>query len=187
MVGFTLTSVGVSKMKKEIVFGLVALCAMQPLAAYAAELKIATIDLSRAFDEFEKTKESDKILEARGNDKKGERDRKVTEVKKLKGELDLLSDEGKKEKQAIIDQKVKELQEFDREVRDNLRGERDQMVREILKDIDDVIRQYGSENGYTFILNDRVLLYKDKNLDVTEEIVKRLNRKEGKEKGAKER
>ncbi len=152
--------------------------------ATAAEFKIASIDLSRTFDEFKKTKEADKLLEGKGSEKKAERDKKVTEIKKLKDELDLLNDKGKKEKQALIDQKVKELQEFDREVRDSLRQERDQMVREILKEIDGVIKDYGSKNGYTIILNDHVLLYKEKSLDVTNDILEILN-KESKE--AKER
>jgi len=171
------------KHEKMFVLWFIAFLMWQPVAVFSEEPKIATLDLSRAFDEFQKTKESDKILEAKGNEKKAERDKKVTEIKKLKGELDLLSDEGKKEKQAVIDQKVKELQEFDREVRDNLRGERDQMVREILKEIDQTIQEYGNEKGYTMILNDRVLLYKNKTLDVTEDITKRLN----KGKGTKER
>lgn len=164
---------------KVLTFWFIAFLMWQPVAVFSEESKIATLDLSRAFDEFQKTKESDKILEGKGNEKKAERDKKVTEIKKLKGELDLLSDEGKKEKQAMIDQKVKELQEFDREVRDSLRGERDQMVREILKEIDQTIQEYGHEKGYTMILNDRVLLYKDKTLDVTEDIIKRLNKGKG--------
>ncbi|MFH1857961.1 MAG: OmpH family outer membrane protein [Candidatus Omnitrophota bacterium] len=147
----------------------------QTLPVLAQEKKIATVDLSRAFDEFEKTKKSDETLETMGTEKKAERDKKVEEVKKLKSEMDLLSDEGKREKQAVIDQKIRELQEFDREVRDNLRGQRDQMVKEILQEIDQVIQEYGRKNGYTMILNDRVLLYKEKTLDVTEDIIQRLN------------
>ena len=175
------------KKYQKVLIGTLVMCWMMLSASSVfADMKMATIDLSRAFDEYEKTKQSDKVLEGKGNEKKAERDKKVTEIKKLKGEMDLLSDEGKQEKQAMIDQKVKELQQFDREVRDGLRGERDQMVREILKDIDQVIQEYGNEQGYTIILNDRVLLYKDKNLDLTEEIIKRLNKgKEGK--GGKER
>lgn len=169
------------KKLKWFVWGAFLVWVASSASVVSADVKFATMDLSRAFDEYRKTKESDKILEAKGNEKKAERDKKVNEVKKLKGELDLLNDEGKQEKQAIIDQKVKELQEFDREVRDTLRGERDQMVRDILKDIEQVLQNYGSEQGYTFILNDRVLLYKDKSLDVTEEVIKRLNKKGDKE------
>lgn len=156
--------------------GLIVLMMMQPVSTlWAAETRIATIDLSRAFDEFKKTKEADKTLQAKGSEKKAERDKKIAEIKKLKDELELLSDKGKQEKQALIDQKVKELQEFDREVRDSLRQERDQMVQEILRHIDQTIKNYGDKNGYTLILNDRVLLYKEKTLDVTNDIIELLN------------
>jgi len=156
--------------------GLIVLMMMQPVSTlWAAETRIATIDLSRAFDEFKRTKEADKTLQAKGSEKKAERDKKIAEIKKLKDELELLSDKGKQEKQALIDQKVKELQEFDREVRDSLRQERDQIVQEILKEIDQTIKNYGDKNGYTLILNDRVLLYKEKTLDVTNDIIELLN------------
>lgn len=156
--------------------GLIVLLVMYPASAlFAEEVRIATIDLSRAFDEFKKTKEADKTLQAKGSEKKTERDKKIAEIKKLKDELELLSDKGRQEKQAVIDQKVKELQEFDREVRDSLRQERDQMVQEILREIDQVIKGYGDKNGYTLILNDRVLLYKEKTLDITNDVIQLLN------------
>jgi len=162
--------------KKMFWLGLIVLMMMQPVSTlWAAETRIATIDLSRAFDEFKRTKEADKTLQAKGSEKKAERDKKIAEIKKLKDELELLSDKGKQEKQALIDQKVKELQEFDREVRDSLRQERDQIVQEILKEIDQTIKNYGDKNGYTLILNDRVLLYKEKTLDVTNDIIELLN------------
>ncbi len=142
-----------------------------------ADLQVATIDLSRTFDEYQKTKEWDQVLEEKANQSKAERDKKVEEIKKLKAEVDLLKEEARGEKQAVIDQKVKELQAFDREVRDRLRGERDQIVREILKEIDDILQSYGRDKGYTLILNDRVLLYQDKGLDITEDIIKQLNEK----------
>lgn len=142
----------------------------------AAELKIGTIDLSRAFDEFQKTKDSEKILEAEGQKKKEERDKRVEEIKRLKGELDLLNEKGKAEKQALIEQKVQELQGFDREIQDSLRRERDRVIQEILKEIDEAIDAYGRDNGYTFLLNDRALVYGTKELDLTSQIVDILNK-----------
>ena len=143
----------------------------------AEEMKMGTIDLARAFDEFQKTKDAEKTLEAEGNQKKGERDKRVEEVKKLKGELELLNEKGKAEKQALIDQKVQELQAFDREIQGSLRRERDRVIQDILKEIDGVIKAYGQDNGYTFLLNDRALLYKSKELDVTDAIIAILNKK----------
>ena len=141
----------------------------------AGEMKIGTVDLSRTFDGYQKTKDAEKTLEAEGNNKKQERDKKVEEIKRLKGELDLLNDKAKAEKQAVIDQKVQELQAFDREVQGSLRRERDRVIQEILKEIDGVIGAYGRDNGYTLLLNDRALLYRGKELDVTDQILGILN------------
>ena len=137
--------------------------------------KIGTVDLARAFDGFQKTKEAEKTLEAQADKKKEERNKKVEEIKRLKGELELLNEKGKSEKQALIDQKLQELQAFDRDLNDSLRRERDRTIQEILKEIDDVIETYGRDNGYTLLLNDRALLYRTKEMDVTDQIIAILN------------
>ena len=41
----------------------------------------------------------------------------------------------------------------------------------------DVIKEYGGKNGYSIIVNDRVLLYGDPGMDLTNEIIKILNDK----------
>ena len=70
---------------------------------------------------------------------------------------------------------IKTLQEFDQDARSELTKERDDMVRDILKEMNDVIRGYGEKNGYAIILNDRVLLYGQKTMDLTDDIIKLLN------------
>src|SRR3989338_9288410 len=81
--------------------------------AFAAVDKIGTVDLSRVFDEYLKTKDFDKNLEAKGAQKQIERDKMVNEVKKFRDESELLSAKAKEEKQAVIDDKIKVLQDFD--------------------------------------------------------------------------
>ncbi len=144
--------------------------------AYAAEMgKIGYVDLARIFDEYQKTKEFDKTLEAKGAQKQSERDKMVTEVKRLRDESELLSAKAKETKQAQIDDKIKSLQEFDRITRDSLRKERDTMVRDILKEIEVVIQDFGKAQGYSFIFNDRVLVFKSEGNDLTAQVVKTLN------------
>ena len=78
--------------------------------------------------------------------------------------------------QSIIDEKIRNLQEFDKETRDELMQERDDIVRDILRKIDKVIQDYGKKNGYTVILNDRMLVYGNETIDVTQDIVDILNK-----------
>ena len=144
--------------------------------SYAADaVKIGYVDLARVFDEYQKTKEFDKSLEAKGASKQSERDKMVAEIKRLRDEAELLSAKAKDDKQAGIDDKIKTLQEYDRTTRDGLRRERDGMVRDILKEIEIVIQDFGKAQGYSFIFNDRVLVYKSEGSDLTNQVIKVLN------------
>lgn len=145
-----------------------------PKASAAAE-KIGYVDMATVFDEYLKTKEFDKSLEAKGGQKQTERERMVNEIKKLKDEVELLSAAAKDEKQAVIDEKIKTLQEFDRSTRSALSKERDNMVRDILKEIEAVIQDYGKAQGYSFIFYDRALAYKSDNSNLTTQVIKVLN------------
>ena len=142
----------------------------------AAEYKIGYVDMGKVFGEYSKTKESEKVLEDKGKVKEGERKKIIDEIRKLKDEQGLLSDKAKAEKQAVIDDKVKALQEFDRKTRDDLLKERNDKLGLILKDIEKVIADYSKEQGYDFILDSRMLLYTTEKMDLTGEILKRLNK-----------
>ncbi len=142
---------------------------------FAAGEKIGYVDLARVFDDYQKTKMFDKSLEAKGAQKQSERDKMVADIKRLRDEAELLGAKAKDEKQAAIDEKIKALQDFDRTTRDALRKERDQMVRDILKEIETVIQDFGKAQGYSFIFNDRVLVYKSEGNDLTPQVIKALN------------
>ncbi|UCH12529.1 MAG: OmpH family outer membrane protein [Candidatus Omnitrophota bacterium] len=143
--------------------------------AYAAELKIGYVDVARVFDNYNRTKDQDKILEQQNNKKKEERDKIVKQIRKMKDELDILSEKAKERKQTQIDEKIRELQEYDQQTRNGLRQQRDEVVRKILKEIEQVTEKYANENSYTMILNNRVLLYGQKQHDITDKILKILN------------
>jgi Skp family chaperone for outer membrane proteins len=149
---------------------------MIPHYSCAKEYKIGYIDLARVFDEYSKTKSVDKTLEEKGKAKEAERNKMVDELRKLKDEQALLSDKAKAEKQPAIDEKVKTLQDFDRKTRDELIKERNDRVGEILKDIEKVVTDYSKQQGFDIILNSRMLLYGNEQLDLTAEILKRLNK-----------
>ena len=139
--------------------------------------KIGYIDLSKSFDEYQKTKDFDKELEKKGDMKQGEREKLVQDIRKMREELELMNKSAREKKEADIEAKIKSLQEFDQEAKTDLTKERDNMVKDILKEMSDVIKEYGQKNGYSIILNDRVLLYGDSGMDLTNEIIKILNEK----------
>ena len=158
-----------------MVLGMAGMMLLSVSPAQAAADKIGTVDLARVFDEYQKTKEFDKSLEAKGATKQADRDKMVADIKKLRDEAELLSAKAKDDKQAAIDEKIKALQDFDRVTRDSLRKERDGMVRDILKEIEVVIQDFGKAQGYGYIFNDRVLVFKSEQNDLTTQVIKVLN------------
>lgn len=143
-------------------------------AAFAAD-KFGYVDLSRLFSEYGKTKDYDKTLTEKQNIYEGEREKKVGDVKQFQEKLNLLSDKEKETKQGDLQAKVKTLQEYDRQKQTDLRKEQDEKMKEILKDIEDAVKKYSEKEGYTMVFNDRVLVYQNKSLDITDKVSVILN------------
>ncbi|MBF0253939.1 MAG: OmpH family outer membrane protein [Candidatus Omnitrophica bacterium] len=145
--------------------------------AMAKDMKTGYINLSQVFDSYEKTKTADADLQQKAEAKSAEREALVDSIKQMRDELEMLSTDMRAEKQAAIDEKVQELQAFDRDSRLVLRRERDAMIRDILKEIDEIVQKYGQDKGYDYIFNDRVLLFKKEQNDISAEITDLLNAK----------
>lgn len=143
----------------------------------AEELKMGYVDVEKVFNQYEKTKQNDEILKEKAKQKTAERAEFLAEINKNRQELELLSEQGQKEKQALIDEKIKNLKKFDEETKAQLRKERDDALKVIFDDIKGVIEAYGQTNGYTYILNERALLYKREADDLTKLISEELNKK----------
>jgi outer membrane protein len=158
-----------------ILLGLVFSLGILTAKANAQELKIAYVDLSRLFSEYGKTKDYDKVLTDKENAYGSERDKKVTEIKGFQDKLNLLSDKEKQAKKTELETKVKTLQDYDKQKQTDLRKEQDEKMKDILKDIEAAVKKYAEGQGYTMVLNDRVLVYQDKTLNITDKIIEILN------------
>ena len=77
-----------------------------------AQDKLAYIDLSRAFSEYNKTKDYDKKLTEKENGYVSERDKKVGEFNALRDKFALLSDKDKEAKKGELESKAKTLKDF---------------------------------------------------------------------------
>ena len=139
--------------------------------------KIGYVDLSRLFDEYYKTKEYDKVLEAEHKVYEQESKGKIDKIREAQGKLALLKEDQKKATEDEIEKMKNDLMEYDRQKKTDLTKERNEKIREILLEIGKIVSGYAEQNGYTVILNDRVLIYADKGLDLTENVLQSLNAK----------
>src|SRR3989338_4996255 len=96
-------------MKRILQFGsLILICSLlfSCSPAQAGSEKYAFIDVAKVFDEYQKTKENDQVLQQALEKKETERNVIVQDLRKTKEEMELLSEEAKETRQAEIDKKA---------------------------------------------------------------------------------
>ncbi len=141
-------------MKKLTLIALFAACAL-PAAAFSQGMKVGTIDMNRAFKEYNKTKDAEsRINDAKNSAKKEYDDRAdaykkaLDEINKLNQQLEApaLSADAKTQKAKDRDEKIASIKNMEREINE-FRQTREKQLQEqavrmrdgIVKEITDVV------------------------------------------------
>ena len=172
-----------------------------PAASYAQGLKIGTVDMNRAFKEYNRTKDSEKkINEAKDAAKKEYDDRAenykkaLDEINKLNQQLDspALSADKKTSMAKERDDKIANIKNMEREINE-FRQTRERQLQEqamrmrenIVKEITDVIMERVKSANYDLVLDKtgpsmngvNIVLYAKESYDFTTDIITALNKK----------
>jgi outer membrane protein len=172
-----------------------------PIAARAqGTLKIGTVDMNRAFKEYNKTKDAEaKINDAKNQAKKEYDDRADTykkaldEINNLNKQLDspALSAEKKAQTAKDRDEKIANIKNMEREINE-FRQTRERQLQEqamrmregIVKEITDVVNEKVKANGLDLVFDRSgmslngvpLLMYSKDNVDFTNDVVAVLNK-----------
>lgn len=180
---------------------MLALALVFPIAALAqGTMKIGTVDMQRAFKEYNKTKEAEvKINDAKNSAKKEYDDRAesykkaLDEINNLNKQLEspALSADKKTQTAKERDDKIANIKNMEREISD-FRQTRERQLQEqlmrvregIVKEITDVVMEKVKANHFDLVLDKSgmsingvpFLLYAPDNVDFTNDIVAVLNK-----------
>lgn len=164
-------------MKKHLLFIMLVMgVVMSATSGFAQESKIGFVNLSRLFDEYSKTKDYDAKLEVKHKNFEDARNQRIEKIRESQGKLALLAENKRAELEVDIENMKADLLEFDRQMKADLTKERNDKIREILLEIENKVSEYAQKEKYSLILNDRVLIYGAKTIDLTEELLKILNK-----------
>ena len=172
-------------------------------------LKIGTVDMQRAFKEYNKTKEAEsKVNDAKSAAKKEFDDRTdgykkaLEEINKLNQQLDspALSADKKAQMAKDRDEKIASIKSLEREISD-FRQTREQQLQQqalrmregIVKEITEIVLERVKANGMDLVLDKSglstnyvpIVLYSKDSADFTSEIITALNKKSEKERAEK--
>ena len=162
--------------KKLLIFAVLVMCFVFVGDSYAKELKVGYVDMRKVFYEYKKTKDFNKELEKEDGQLKQEIDKRTESIRKLRDEIDMLSEQAQEKRQPELREKVKELDDFRREKMESLIKRKDDLFKEIREDIMSVAEKYAKKNGYDFIMNETVFIYTSDKYDITDDMIKDLNK-----------
>ena len=181
---------------------LACLLVLAPVSMASADLKIAVVDLSKAFDGYYKTKEAQAKLKEKQDVYQKEIQDQITDYQRMSGEAETLdkaqndptlsalarkdkSDalSAKKQDMLNLGNKIQEMKiERTREIQDELMRRHKEIVDEISK----VITDYSGPQGYDLVIDKSsqsaasgvslVLYNSSKLIDITEQIITLLNK-----------
>lgn len=187
-------------MKKSLAVALLSALFLPGAAFAQGTMKVGTIDMNRAFKEYNKTRDAEtRINEAKNAAKKEFDDRydaykkAVEEINKINQQLEApaLSADAKTQKAKDRDEKIASVKNMDRELtefkqtRERQLQEQALRMREgIVKEITDVVLEKVKTNSYDFVFDKSgmslngvpMVMYSRENVDFTTDVVTSLNK-----------
>lgn len=153
--------------------------------AQAEDMKFGYVDLQKAIQETSTGKKAKSELEKEFNVKKGELQKRETDLKKMAEDLEkkkvALSDEMKAKKQQELQQ---DMMKFQREVGEsqmNIQKKERELTEPILKKLQAGLDKLAKDKGLSMVLekSEQSVLWAKKELDLTDDLVKEYERTEG--------
>ncbi len=165
-----------------VALGLMALALVLGAAPLGAvEQKIGVVDMQRALNECDAGKRAKDQVKAKF-------ERSQNQLKKQREDLDRLKEDYERKATVLKDEERRNLEkdlesrglEFKRKYEDFQRDLKEtdaELTKSIVEELYELVRDYGEKHGYTLVLeaSSGALLYNDKTVDVTDEIVKLHN------------
>ena len=188
------------KDSKTIRFLLTASLLLSTIVTFAADSKIAVVDMEKIFKGYYKTKINSARFKKQAATYKQYADNLASSQLKLEEEFRALRDASQniafsetdreskrlaaRDKYRQLETKQNELQQYDREKSAQLKDQYDKMRKELLNEIRKNIAKYSKSNGYSMVLdasgktmNDiPLVIYYQTEMDLTEIILKRINK-----------
>ena len=151
--------------------------------ALGQQIKIGFVNIQKAISESKAGEKARKKFEGDIKRKEASLVKEKKAIERMKRDLD------KKAMLLKADERLKVQRDFQRRVRDYERKMNDaqeelqvkerQMTGEILKGLQNIVQEVGKSRKFTLILDRSQLLYTDKGIDITNDVIQLYNRRLG--------
>ncbi len=152
---------------------------------HAAEMKIATVDMQKALQTVDAGKKAKSTLESEFNKRKAELQDEEDKIRKMTAEYQkqrqVLSESARTKKEAEIQERAAKYQEKFGKSQYEIQARERELTDPIISKLRSIIEEIGAQKSFTFIIekNDTSILYSTSKEDLTEEVIKLFNKKNG--------
>ncbi|HEX67701.1 MAG TPA: OmpH family outer membrane protein [bacterium] len=162
-------------MVKRIIF--LVFLSVAALTLYSQDRGVVCADLLKVFQSYYKTKEADDYLKSKADELQKEIDVMRGEINDLDKLLKsgILSGEEKAKKTKEMEEKKRALQEKIKNSNLLMMEERRRKVEEILKELQEKVKEFAKKKGYKLIIDKKDVLFAEETVDVTEELIDFVN------------
>jgi len=176
------------KMKKTMILtGILAIAIIFAMSGTAAAVeKIGFINMRTIIQDSDAGKRNFADFKKMFEQKKAEIGKKEEELKRLRDELDkqksVLTPEAFQEKETNFQVKLRDYQRLVKDTNDDLALKEQALTGKLIPEILQVVESVGKKDGYTAIidLNNPVIVYHDKQDELTKKIIDEYNKSAGK-------
>ncbi len=154
---------------------------------YAADVaKIGVIDLQKVLETSYAGKSIQATLKKQKEKMEADLKTKGTEIenisKRLERESMVMSKEMREEKERDQRIKINDFKTLQKKYRTDLQKLEVQLMNQLQQDVKELVDSIGKKKGYLLIVNKYTVLYSPSSIDITDDLIKRLNAKTGKKK-----
>ena len=156
----------------------VGLTPWRPAGAAGGDLRIAVVDMQRALNDCDAGKKAKDQVKAKFERSQDQLKRQREDLDRLKEDYDkkalVLKEEERRNLEKDLETRTLDFKRKYEDFQRDLKRTDAELTSGIVEEIYGIVREYGEKNGYSLVLeaSSGALLYSDKTVDVTEEIIK---------------
>ena len=165
---------------------IIGISAIAVLLVSCNEQKTAYVDTTKIVQEYKEMKDVEAEFSTKSDSVRKQLDSVARvfqqEVQAYQSEMNSMSQAERQEKEQELMQKQQMLQQQQQMQSSRLREESNAVMDSIVTKIKDYVKDYGKDNNYTYIFGSNEsanIMYAEEGLDITQDILKELNKDYG--------
>lgn len=153
------------------------------LLTSCTQQKIGYVDIQEVVKEFNGAKDAEKSMQTESQNMSASLDKMAAEfqanVQDYQKNMATLSPAVKAQREQVLGEQQQQMQQMQQTAQQQIQTMGQQKMEDVFKQVDEYIKKYAQENGYSFILGTtrqtNAILYGEEKADITAKVIESLN------------